>query len=71
MRLEAKREEAERNRKGKERAVDQDASTADHDDEDSGAAKPVEVRPSDWLAGKELLECVAVLRSLQRWRTSC
>lgn len=66
VRLEAKREEAERKRKGKERAVDQDASTADHDDEDSGPAKPVEVRPNDWLADKELLECVVVLWSVQR-----
>ncbi|GAA5834170.1 hypothetical protein JCM9279_004235 [Rhodotorula babjevae] len=57
-RLEAKRDEDERRRKGKQRAVDQDApaGAGDEHDEDSGAPKPVEVRPSGWLGDKELLE---------------
>lgn len=60
VRLEAKRDEDERRRKGKQRAVDQDAAAGpegEHD-EDPSAPKPVVVRPSRWLGDKELLECV-------------
>ncbi|GAA5926608.1 hypothetical protein JCM3775_001065 [Rhodotorula graminis] len=59
VRLEAKREEDERRRKGKQRAVDQDAATGAHGDEhdeESSVPKPVVVRPSGWLGDKELLE---------------
>ncbi|GAA5913964.1 hypothetical protein JCM8208_007012 [Rhodotorula glutinis] len=58
VRLEAKRDEDERRRKGKQRAVDQDAAAGpegEHD-EDPSAPKPVVVRPSRWLGDKELLE---------------
>jgi len=72
VRLEIKRDEDERRRKGKQRAADQDSpagAEGDEREDDSSAPKLVEVRPSGWLSDKELLECVPFLNLQPRARS--